>query len=286
MRNNTKKFIYILIITFTFILLALWIFYVGFADGKKIYIKHDNLSSDIETNRAGYSKNIVKNHLLYQQSVLSGLGLPLETEISYIYNNSNEYVKSSQNIHINKNYEYLGNQKSYLGEYLINLINGQIYISKNGAKVWQSSTEWWVDSYIIADSDNDGIININMSVWKKGRFGDSMPFWIKQNDMSIKNHFFIYKLINWNMIPVWQSSNLSFPNCEFLISDVNNDGNNELIVVEGNYLKNNTCDGNYVAIWKWNGWGFSNEWRSNTTNYSNLRLKDNFGLQKIFINAF
>jgi len=112
-----------------------------------------------------------------------------------------------------------------------------------------------------------------MSLWKSGDFGTSKPFWIKENDMSVKNHFFVYDLVNGKIKPVWGSSNLTAPNCEFKIADVNGDGENELIALEGDYADKPLCKGNYVAVWKWNGWGFSNEWRSKKGNFSNLELE-------------
>jgi len=48
---------------------------------------------------------------------------------------------------------------------------------------------------------------------------------------------------------------------------------NELVVIEGDYLQKPECNGSFVAVWKWNGWGFSNEWRSDRGNYSNLEIE-------------
>jgi len=70
--------------------------------------------------------------------------------------------------------------------------------------------------------------------------------------------------------PVWESSNLDAPNCDFKFSDADNDGKLELVVIEGSYETSGPpdflCEGKYVAIWKWNGWGFSNEWRGEKEN--------------------
>ena len=75
------------------------------------------------------------------------------------------------------------------------------------------------------------------------------------------------------MKPIWQSSNLEAPNCEFAIADIDRDGANDLVVNEGNYSQKPECNGNYIAVWKWNGWGFSNEWRSKEGNYSNITIE-------------
>jgi hypothetical protein len=40
------------------------------------------------------------------------------------------------------------------------------------------------------------------------------PCWITGDDPSVKNHLFIFKMVNGFFKPVWQSSNLDRPNYE------------------------------------------------------------------------
>lgn len=138
---------------------------------------------------------------------------------------------------------------------------GVLSVQKNGELLWQSPDDWWVHDFVLADSTGDQKININMSVWKQGSFGPSRPFW-QEDDSAIGNHFFVYEFFAGRLVPVWQSSRLDAPNCAFDIFDIDGDGQNELIVVEGEYTPDYSCDGEYLAVWKWNGWGFSNNWRS------------------------
>lgn len=154
------------------------------------------------------------------------------------------------------------------------LNNGRLTIYKDSKTIWKSPSDWQIDSYFIADSTNDGTININLSLWKPGNFGTSKPFWVEKNDMSIKNHFFVYDLVDNEMIMNWGSSNLAKPNCEFQTTDIDNDGKNDLIVIEGEYQNDTSCSGEYIAVWKWGSWGFVNEWRSEKGNYKNLRIED------------
>lgn len=143
------------------------------------------------------------------------------------------------------------------------LNNGELTISENSKILWESGSDWWIDKFVLADSNNDGVTEINMSVWKSGNFGPSKPFWVKKNDPSIKNHFFVFNLDQNGFKPLWQSSNLEAPNCDFAIKDVDSDNKNDLIVFEGNYSdKNENCNREYTAVWEWNGWGFSNKSRS------------------------
>lgn len=134
------------------------------------------------------------------------------------------------------------------------LKNGVITVHTGSTKTWQSPDEWWVDDFIIGDANNDGISDLNLLVWKVGSFGPRRPFWITGEDISIKNHLFIFDLTGDNFKPVWQSSNLDRPNYGSVLYDINGDGKNELVVSEGEY----TVSGKRrVSVWQWNGWGFS-----------------------------
>jgi len=166
-----------------------------------------------------------------------------------------------------------------------NLENGRLTITENEKMIWQSPSDWWIDNFALADSNNDGIVDINLSLWKSGSFGTSKPFWIKENDMSVKNHFFVLGFSGGSIKQVWGSSNLAEPNCEFKIADVDNDGKNDLVVVEGDYLQKPKCAGNYVAVWKWNDWGFSNEWRSEKGNFTNLEIEKIDGKSYIVVDT-
>lgn len=165
------------------------------------------------------------------------------------------------------------------------LKKGTLTIWQNQQKIWQTPALWQVDNFFLADSNNDGKKEINLSVWKKGNYGSSKPFWVKENDQSIRNHFFVFLLKNGQVKPIWQSSNLTRPNCEFIFADANNDSKNELIVLEGDYQEKN-CRGQYLAVWQWNGWGYTNQWRSQLGNFRNLDFKKVKADNEIIVETF
>jgi len=134
------------------------------------------------------------------------------------------------------------------------LQDGKLRVATGSQTIWQSRDDWWVDDFFLGDSNNDSVPELNLLVWKSGSFGPHRPFWITQEDKSIKNHLFIFKLAGGSFKPVWQSSNLDRPNYEAVLADPDGDGINELIVTEGNYADPGERE---VSIWKWNGWGFS-----------------------------
>lgn len=147
------------------------------------------------------------------------------------------------------------------------LSSGRLTVTQAGEELWQTPSEWWVDHFEIADTTSDGQMEIALSVWKSGSYGTSKPFWVSEEDKSVKNHFFVFGFKDQKIQPIWQSSNLSRPNCEFIIADVNGDGMDELVVIEGEYSSDFICSGKYLAVWSWQEWGFYNDWRSEAGEY-------------------
>lgn len=224
------------------------------------------------------------------EKILKRLDFPLTSRTVYFWNN-NTFEKSLRATIYTESYKTdnvisrteLADLDNNSAQETYSLENGQLSITENSKIIWQSPNDWWVDDFILADSNNDGVLDMNLSLWKSGNFGTSKPFWIKENDMSVKNHFFVFDLANGTMKPIWGSSNLGVPNCEFRIADIDVDGKNDLITIEGDYAQKPACKENYVAVWKWNGWGFSNEWRSEKGNFSNLEIEKNDGKSYIIV---
>ena len=156
----------------------------------------------------------------------------------------------------------------------IDLIKKRIFVKKDGKIIWQSDELWSIENLIIADSNNDGKIEINFSLWKTSSYGRDLPFWLKENTKEWGNHFFVYGWINGKVSPVWCSSTLDSPIKEFKIGDVNRDGKNELIVLEGDYADSKYKLAKYLAVWSWGDWGFFNDYRSKEGRFYNLSILD------------
>jgi hypothetical protein len=128
---------------------------------------------------------------------------------------------------------------------------------------------WYIEEVIEGDFDNDGDIDVGIYLWKHGNYGKALPFWEEANDDSYRQHLFLFEK---NGDSVWHSSNLPYHNLQTILADINNDGQNELIVLEKPYKGYKTT----IAVWKWDEWGFKNLWRSEPGNYYNLELKLNY----------
>lgn len=130
-------------------------------------------------------------------------------------------------------------------------------ISKSGRVIWTSPKEWSVAASAVGDSDNDGSVEINLSVWKTGSYGKFKPFWMEGEDVSRKNHLFVLRLQpDGRMKYAWQSSNLDKPICGLEVRDFEGDGKNEILVYEGAYGQSDACSSKRQSVWRWRMWNF------------------------------
>jgi len=197
------------------------------------------------------------------KSVLDNLGLRLEEAAVPVWDQENRVFRESVRYvfypqrpllasRLVKKQSFDLNQDGVSEDY--SLQDGTMKVASGPQTIWQSPGEWWVDDFFLGDANNDGISELNLLVWKSGNFGAHKPFWVIQDDQSVKNHLFIFKLAGSSFKPVWQSSNLDRPNYETVLEDLDGDGSNELIATEGSYVDAKERE---VNVWQWNGWGFS-----------------------------
>ena len=113
------------------------------------------------------------------------------------------------------------------------LADNQLQVYENDRLIWQSSKEWNIKQICLADADNDQQTELLMLLWKHGSFGPSKPFWLKGPDNEYSCHLFMYRLVSGRLKEVWCSSALVHPIIEMKVEDVDRDGLNKLIVIEG-----------------------------------------------------
>jgi hypothetical protein len=61
---------------------------------------------------------------------------------------------------------------------------------------------------------------------------------------------------------IWAGSALPAPFLALAVEDVDGDGANELFTLEGSYANGREGPGSRVDVWRWNGFGFTLQWRS------------------------
>ena len=57
---------------------------------------------------------------------------------------------------------------------------------------WSSPSEYKIQDGFLTDIDRDGVAEMILLVWKRGRFGKHRPFWITSDERSYSQHIFIY----------------------------------------------------------------------------------------------
>ncbi len=153
-------------------------------------------------------------------------------------------------------------------EYLA-LVGGRAVIRSGQSTLWVSPAEWTVTQAILADLNRDGSIEVAMVVWR--------PFapwpvdaWLPHggrinefHDRAGQSCHLI--LVGWkdgHWREVWAGSALAEPLIQIGAADVDSDGGEELIALEGAYARLGSEARGSLAIWRWNGFGFTLETRA------------------------
>jgi hypothetical protein len=73
---------------------------------------------------------------------------------------------------------------------------------------------------------------------------------------------------------LWAGSALALPITRIAAGDVDGDGREELVALEGDYSSGRYGAACHVAVWRWNGFGFTLQWRSPPQRFVALALAD------------
>ncbi|NPV87618.1 MAG: hypothetical protein HPY45_16595 [Anaerolineae bacterium] len=147
----------------------------------------------------------------------------------------------------------------------LSLHHGQVSIqTPSAAVVWQSPPEWRVQQAGLTDLNRDGTPEAALLVWRRfspwpiDRYlphGGRIAGFHDQEGLSC--HLI---LIGWNgkrYGELWAGSALARPLRAFHAADLDSDGQQELVVLEGEYKDPALLPARTLAVWEWNGFGFS-----------------------------
>jgi len=168
----------------------------------------------------------------------------------------------------------------------VELINNRFYLKEKKKLLWSSDTGFKVDNYVIGDINNDDEAELVLGLWKKNKYGQELPFWEEKNVEDYGYHIFIYKWQEDDLILIWGSSTIDLPVKEIRIVDINQDKKNELIVLEGSYEKPDSVFAEHISIWRWYGWNFFNDFRSDKGKYKGLDVRIDKEIEKICVRRF
>lgn len=130
----------------------------------------------------------------------------------------------------------------------------QVTIYQGGAAVWHSPPDWRVVDAALGDPNNDGRSEIVLALWRLDAAGHerSQPYIVGYRGGE-------YKVL-------WGGRPVTAPLLEVEHGDVDGDGAQEVVVLEDQE------DGQQIAVWRWQGWTFSQVWRSERGRYQSLVL--------------
>lgn len=155
------------------------------------------------------------------------------------------------------------------------LSGGSLRVEEDGFPLWESPADWWVQDAFTADIDGDRRRELLLSVWKKSGGEDG----------KVRNHLLIYGFTDGQLEPLWQSDWLNRPLCEFVTADLDADGRDEVVTLDGAYASDATCTASTVTLWSWNNGSFRNEWQSMPGSYWKLRSERAGSGQQIVVNG-
>lgn len=154
----------------------------------------------------------------------------------------------------------------------IKLEDQAVYVYQAGELIWQSNSDYQAEKVVVGDINNDQKTEILISLWKWGKYGPDLPFWLNENVNDFGNHLFIYRWEDDQIKLVWGSSTLDAPIRELEVADIDGDEKNDLIVLEGVYDDPRDAPARYVTVWKWKEWNLFNEYRGEQGSFKGLEL--------------
>ena len=135
-----------------------------------------------------------------------------------------------------------------LSAYDLTLKNKRFTISDaEGKTVYTSEKEFLIQDIILSDIDENGDGELVTLVWKKGKFGNHKPFWVKTDEKSYSQHVFVYDLDKDGSVrQKWFASEIGMEVSRMKLMEKNN----TIVLTE-------TKDGRNL-LWKWDSFGLKN----------------------------
>lgn len=88
------------------------------------------------------------------------------------------------------------------------LQNRSVSVLQDGDLVWHSENGVWVQDVLWEDIDHDWEKELMLLCWKRGRYGNSRPFWVTEDEQTWSQHIFLYDWKDGEIRPIWMASDL------------------------------------------------------------------------------
>jgi hypothetical protein len=146
----------------------------------------------------------------------------------------------------------------------LDLENGRLSILSNGQITWQSPAQWQVMQAIFSDLNHDGQTEVTLLLWRPFKPW-LVDHWLPnggriagfQDKEGFSCHII---LIGWTRAgyhELWAGSPMADPINSMAAADLDGDGAQELVALEGRYADGRSAPARTLKVWEWNGFGFT-----------------------------
>ena len=153
------------------------------------------------------------------------------------------------------------------GQYEVILKHKAVKVVYDNDVIWTTPKEVKVQDALSCDIDGDGAGELILLCWKVGRFGESKPFWVEEDEETWAQHIFVYSYNGDTMKPKWMSSYIGVDVTQMSVMEKNghqvyhetDQGDMELSSgIKQQHLILTDTEGR-MSSWIWDSWGFTKE---------------------------
>ena len=115
-----------------------------------------------------------------------------------------------------------------------------ITVSTPDGQIWSLEKNVKAQDFLYEDIDHDGKRDIMILCWKRGKYGEHRPSWVKHDEINWSQHIFIYRIDKGKVIPRWMASDMGVRAASWEYKD-------DMLYI--------TDPKGEVTKWKWIHWG-------------------------------
>ena len=178
------------------------------------------------------------------------------------------------------------------GQYEVTLKHRAVKVVCDNDVIWTTPKEVKVQDALSCDIDGDGAQELVLLCWKVGRFGESRPFWVEEDEKTWSQHIFVYSYSGDTMRPKWMSSYIGVDVTQMSVRErdgkpvynetAQDDAARDGAALNGGIQRQHlilTDTEGRMSSWIWDSWGFTKE----DTDISFVLFGDNLIHEQIYL---